>query len=332
MFALRAVRSIFAGLVPTDTLGVEASPAQKPTGTDADPHAAHPLRLARKRSLHARSRRTRNTRFPNGWKTTGKGRKYALMPTQEELWEEEVDFDCNSFRKFLELPRELRDAIYEYAMDDLPTRFTLWKGIKIQKMVLYPATLPGVCFVNRQTRIEACLAYIRRTRFTLVGEAYPSQHRLIKWLEQFEDDKGFAAVRRLCYEQVVYQYSDCRYPFSSASLPFGLVRRCTGLHDLILTVSAHSVVHQGNPHNRLLTTTEIENEMGFERLFENKSIKKVKIYCVEGHTYKENRASAEEVFANFSTMVRGGFKSYDNSAKLELVVTSREYGDNCVVM
>ena len=56
---------------------------------------------------------------------------------QEEEWEEYSVAD--DFCRFMELPRELRDEIYKFAMDDLPSRFPDKEGNETVQNGLLPA-------------------------------------------------------------------------------------------------------------------------------------------------------------------------------------------------
>jgi hypothetical protein len=47
--------------------------------------------------------------------------KSTPLKRQSEEWDECVD--VNFFPNFMELPREIRDAIYHLAMESLPTRY-----------------------------------------------------------------------------------------------------------------------------------------------------------------------------------------------------------------
>jgi hypothetical protein len=102
---------------------------------------------------------------------------------------------------FLGLPLELRDIIYEYTMDDLPTFFVLdGYSIRFGGALTCVGRLPSISFANRQTLWESTLVYLRRTQFVLMDYSTSFIHwEFLRYLLQFPSRKAIDAVRRLSY-------------------------------------------------------------------------------------------------------------------------------------
>lgn len=87
------------------------------------------------------------------------------------------------FHKFLSLPPEVRDLIYEFAMHDLPTRCHIVPWEPLSDLVVYPQTLPSICFTSKRMHKEGLHAWLRRTRLVVINASDISpylNHFLIK--------------------------------------------------------------------------------------------------------------------------------------------------------
>jgi hypothetical protein len=147
------------------------------------------------------------------------------LPTRHGFWykifSEKVVFYNESSEErseFMELPLEIREFIYEDAMNDLPHDFEppVWPDGDF-----WLSRLPPISFASRQILWESTLVYLRRTNFTLQGHSTDDQKSFLQYLCQFPTREGFDAVRSLEYNLLQHSH-----------LPSLMVFR--GLHRLIV--------------------------------------------------------------------------------------------------
>jgi hypothetical protein len=221
-------------------------------------------------------------------------------------------------------------------MEDLATRFTIDKRVKLSQWVLSPKTLPSICFTSKGIWQEAVLAYIRRTRFIL--ESRTAQDQLDIWLSRkFSDSQGFKAVRMLSY----YGSSYSMFSLIERAVVPGLpnrppfVGRCHGLRHLILEVRSMYLLGDreddvavsaaggipGSPFgirgfNRpIMTVNELKNRYNFKALFGCKNLRFIKMICIDYDIYIRRYSrhgqvvsTKEDLFENFVTLIREGFQ------------------------
>ena len=155
---------------------------------------------------------------------------------ETEGWIEYTENGC--FPRFLDLPRDIRDIIYELAMYHLPTRCGLWSSQTLSEKVVYPQTLPDLCFINRQLHKECLHAWLRRTRFIVADNE--------GILQQFNDFlsrvDGVRAVRMLSFPEL------CGYgqPYTGNTVS-DLAAACPGLRKLSIEIKAISLIELRNP-------------------------------------------------------------------------------------
>jgi hypothetical protein len=105
---------------------------------------------------------------------------------------------------FPALPLELREMIYHHAIlphasPTQPHRVIVSACDAVHNTdPRYPIYLPSLCRVNRATRIEVGVWYIRNTEFGMLWPQYLVH--LSQFLSNWPDSAGFAAVRRLDFE------------------------------------------------------------------------------------------------------------------------------------
>jgi hypothetical protein len=181
---------------------------------------------------------------------------------------------------FLQLPREIRDMIYLFAMADLPTRLLLSKALPFSPHILYPKTLPALCFANHKLFEEARLAYITRTCFVFADDpesSYTTHYTFAAFILQFAN--GAVSVRMLAYQQV-QQFGD---PAGSTRRAFeraeGLVANCTGLRSLILVFPWRRAFACTDNGRRcwysVLSMGDIKEVFIFDGLFEMRSLREL---------------------------------------------------------
>ncbi|KAF2107736.1 hypothetical protein BDV96DRAFT_606284 [Lophiotrema nucula] len=270
-------------------------------------------------------------RLPSGKRTRSsypspKIHHSARIYHTQQMWED-VAWDRDRFYYFLDLPRELRDEIYEFAMVDLPTRFIFWDGMKLRKTTLYPKALPNLCFTNRQIYKEATIAYIRRTRFVFTGDELPSHAAFVQWLSQFPNNEAFAALRQLTYNDGFYRYST-ESRRSRSNYPDGLISRCSGLQDLVFAVTEFNLVKEANEQDenivdlddvfavRPRTNAEIMEDGAWEKLFANGNMRRLRIVFLRGHLYRTQDEESDSIYDNFIEILRDGFQRHKKAVDL----------------
>ena len=230
------------------------------------------------------------------------------------------------FKRFLDLPRELRDAIYTFAMEGLPTRTNLHNGVKISPRVLYPNLLPNICFTSKQVRVEATLAYIRRTRFVIQPDdyAYPVFSEMSGFLSQFPDETGFGAIRMLYYAGTMVRYLT---GFSDSGTPDGFLTRCTGLRSLIMEVNADMCSDMDYSKEKrdliasLWTDTRIRARTGIASLCTLGNLRHLKIVGIKYALVQKALGLnvPDDIFAKFMNILWDGFAARKANIKLEFV-------------
>jgi hypothetical protein len=185
----------------------------------------------------------------------------------------------------LQLPRKLRDMIYTFSMQHLPTRLLTIKSMPLSPMVLYPGTLPALCSISKQLSEEATIAYTCRTRFVFADDpavSHTTPDRFATFLSPFPN--GLASVRMLAYQHV-QQFGDERCPLLSSvqnfyGRPVGLVGLCSGLRSIMLTGSlasgfATTIMIGSRASHAVLSAEEMRGVFAFDVLFELRNLKHV---------------------------------------------------------
>ncbi|KAF2649900.1 hypothetical protein K491DRAFT_697713 [Lophiostoma macrostomum CBS 122681] len=218
-------------------------------------------------------------------------------------------------RGFLELPRELRDMIYTYAMTELPTRVLLSEHTRLSEWAFLPQTLPNVSFVSKQFREESILAWLRRTRIVVGGHSY-AQYRLGKDLKRFlsfnlpHQDHGLNAIRMLSF-----------LGFEGGENAHDLILCCPGLRSLILTVRSSLYVKSRFPVPTLYTPQELADELNSEPLFKLTSLKHLMISLEVVHCVNPDCCdwTWQQLKEPLRQHLQEGFDKRGGEMKLEIV-------------
>lgn len=157
-------------------------------------------------------------------------------------WSPHIDRrNARSNTTFMTLPLEIREVIYHFAMEGLPTQLSISEDKCMRGWTLYPNTLPNICFVSKQIWQEACLVFIRRTQFQFPYWYYGKNLSL--WLSQLPDHKGYKAVRTLYFDRNEY----CQFlpPLKRSSAgDINLGPPYTGIRSLVFEASAEALVYR----------------------------------------------------------------------------------------
>ena len=84
-------------------------------------------------------------------------RKPQVLPSRSDIVtkaEECEEYVPDYFPRFLQLPLEIREKVYHYAMDGLSTRYFVQAYKDISPLTVAPATLPNLCFASKQLHKE----------------------------------------------------------------------------------------------------------------------------------------------------------------------------------
>lgn len=130
--------------------------------------------------------------------------------------------------KFLCLPRELRDEIFDFALDDgKQERTGFTREHDTTEQIRPPlGDLPPLCSVSQQFYLEATPRYLNRA--TLSSSDATNTSWLIKWLAAFPGESGYRAVQHVAFrnfhdlEQLLgYQLLSSCYNIRSLNIMFG---------------------------------------------------------------------------------------------------------------
>ncbi|KAF2251340.1 hypothetical protein BU26DRAFT_549851 [Trematosphaeria pertusa] len=127
---------------------------------------------------------------------------------------------------FPKLPLELREQIYGYILDPKPASIhplPPYLGDNLMGDLRYE-----ILHVNKATRIDAGLFYIRSKKFDIwITE---SRGLFTKFLERFPGEQGFWSVRHLVFHKFYWDIPEGRY-----NPNIELMLRCKGLRTVSLT-------------------------------------------------------------------------------------------------
>ncbi|KAF1943851.1 hypothetical protein EJ02DRAFT_483852 [Clathrospora elynae] len=219
---------------------------------------------------------------------------------------------CFSFYSFLNLPRELRDKIYNFAMTTLPTRLIITQHSKISDSVLYPQALPSIFFTSKQLQRESLPIFLSRTRIVFSQPCVKQLFAFCSFVSQFPN--AFAAIRMLSFHDVLW-YGEAEFP--GEFYPEALVSRCTGLGCLVLETHIRallrmpmSVREHGVGVLRPYTKEEVGDMWGFEGLFGMKKLARLRLRCLMGSraVRKLGLEGPGESVENFGEVLREGLR------------------------
>lgn len=181
-----------------------------------------------------------------------------------------------------QLPRELRDQIYEHTANDL-TDFTISPDFDGSLLDFFLTQLPPGLSGDLLTRDEAARAQLRRTIVDMVTVKVPNPKALLAGAPR---NMLFNNVRCLEITQPQHVYATKHYLSSTADIftVHDAVSRCPQLREITIAVPAAMFLRPGTPSIafRCRTPTEIEATTHFSRIFEHTGIQKVTITCEDG--------------------------------------------------
>jgi len=248
----------------------------------------------------------------------------SSRPAQaEDEWIEYTD--NGTFPKFLELPSELRDIIYEHAMDALPTRCDLLLGQPLSDLAVYPRTLPAFCFANKQLHHEGIHAWLRRTRLVV-----PHGREILEQLNAFlARHDGFKAVRMLSFLDL-YEFEPLwRWLVQGEHSPAQLAAACSGLRKLSLEIKVATLFgFQLDPpasplEIELKSSTDIVDKVGLAPLFALQSLRQVTIATTAPRSCDQLLAphteySRDDFVRNLKNAVEEGFEKVGKAQKVKI--------------
>ncbi|KAF2107081.1 hypothetical protein BDV96DRAFT_606877 [Lophiotrema nucula] len=172
--------------------------------------------------------------------------------THDEFWALPIQVRSKYFAgpSMLEdLPLELREMIFEFAMAHLPDILVVAENMRAGQF-FYPKTLPGICFVKRTFFQEGLMVYLRRQRYEIGGKScsfaatevneledaelgpMPS---FISAIDSTEQKKGWLWVRDVTFTSDINGWSPSDHQFIMEPYTCsGLVLRAPALHRLTL--------------------------------------------------------------------------------------------------
>jgi hypothetical protein len=202
----------------------------------------------------------------------------------------------------MRIPLELRDKIYGYLMVDLPPVLHIPTRLDGSGLRFLSRRLPRCLLLNHQVLEEAAMAYLRRTKLVISTPGYTSLDGL---LSQFPNDIAYKSVRQLelAHPQHCYAQScEPKPPLAPADCVYDVVTRCSGLRHLTMTVPGSMLVatRKGSEVPQARTMEEVEERMGFTRVFEHKSLHEIQLRCNDGLEYTNIGANLRSHFELFA--------------------------------
>ncbi|KAF2868278.1 hypothetical protein BDV95DRAFT_610240 [Massariosphaeria phaeospora] len=184
-----------------------------------------------------------------------------------------------------DLALELRERIYELAMEDMPLEIALCGDIAADAP--FPAVFPSFAFANSQVYREVRPVLIRGRRFAL--GAFRGIIRLSRFVLRPPKDL-FVCIRQL--ELVKIMGSRSLYSGSSSnSRPpvhvYELLLRCTALQELTVEVTAWAIMMNCMPKSpdaliRRLPEAEMLEALHPELWFTSENLKILRLKCMGG--------------------------------------------------
>jgi hypothetical protein len=232
--------------------------------------------------------------------------------------------DVRQPTSFFHLPLELREQIYESALDHIPLELPINK--------LSPSLqLPSLAFVNSHTLDESLAVYMRRRTLLLdeggdTGDA-PAR-RLTKLLERLPPKaSAFAKVRNITISRPQLVYSAAPTDWISRRKTHyttqRLVSRCPNLRTLSFTVHAGTVLDLGSGAPRIKTADQIERKFRFKPLVDHQSLRDFRILGVGGELYAEQlKLRPDEIFQALADMLAGWFRGRGKNINIQVVPIS----------
>jgi hypothetical protein len=243
---------------------------------------------------------------PRHCKTVGQP-PCSTLATETKEWEKYMP---DYFPRFLHLPLEMREKIYDFAMDGLSTRYFVQTSKQMSSLTVSPATLPYLCVASKQLHEEALAVWIRRTRFTVSKSVHIAP--LMSFLSRVD---GFKHVRMLFYGDLVSYGTDRRIFRPDSRTHQHLAAKCTGLNSLILGLDAFSLMESTSLGTQVILSSkkELKKKLLLGPVFQLHNLRKLKIeaiipsFQIESFVRQEGmNGLAEIVTEGFEAVEKGG--------------------------
>jgi len=221
---------------------------------------------------------------------------------------------------FMALPLEIREKIYEYAMDVIPEDERIGEIFKSKKVFSaspLSERLPAIGRASRQTFYESTLVYLRRTRFVL--DPTSISHQILQhYLARFPSPNAYNSIRSLEYvERLWVGYQD----MTSLMLFRGLRHLCIRFLADTLTTPPYEW------EASLPSKDEIQDRMKFGPIYELGSLKELvlmgKVVDTDVNPHLQDRKRAERLmqvraFQNLFELLVEGFQKRGSNVKITM--------------
>ncbi|KAH7091357.1 hypothetical protein FB567DRAFT_589246 [Paraphoma chrysanthemicola] len=188
--------------------------------------------------------------YPRALQSSYKPSPSAVLATDMDQWESWCDLDY--FSHFLDLPREIRDAILDQLIGPSKPRCLLAADYPLSALTIQAHHLPGVCFANRQLHREGLYAWLRHVRFHIPSEFWAIE-RFDSYMDQIQ---GWPHVRCLTFLHC-RRWAE-RYQVLS---PAELAAKCTGLHKLRIEFPISTII---NNWRMKYTTLKVDSLLKYD--------------------------------------------------------------------
>ncbi|KAI4931611.1 hypothetical protein J4E85_004205 [Alternaria conjuncta] len=244
----------------------------------------------------------------------GKTQAHPLRPAivnKAEEWEEYVP---DYFPHFLQLPLEIREKVYHYAMDGLSSRYFVQAYKDISPLTVAPATLPNLCFASKQLHKEGLAVWIRRTRFTVLKSSITHVVPLMNFLSAVH---GFKHVRMLCYgDLLAYGLKHQRVYITTGE---DLAAKCIGLRSLIFELDYFWLTDfaRAPAPVKLGPKKEVKKRLRLEPVYQLTSLRKLKIEVVVPWS-RGKRFEQQGGLTRLTEIVTEGFEAAGRGGAVEV--------------
>ncbi|KAI4710551.1 hypothetical protein J4E89_005007 [Alternaria sp. Ai002NY15] len=273
--------------------------------------SSHKIPRKPKHIFHVPRYCERKVRYPP---RPGKTQAHPLRPAivkKAEEWEEYVP---DYFPRFLQLPLEIREKVYHYAMDGLSTRYFVQAYKDISPLTVAPATLPNLCFASKQLHKEGLAVWIRRTRFTVLKSSITHVVPLMNFLTAVD---GFKHVRMLCYgDLLAYGLKHQRVYITTGE---DLAAKCTGLRSLIFELDYFWLTDfaRAPAPVKLAPKKEVKKRLRLEPVYQLTSLRKLKIEVVVPWS-RGKRFEQQGGLTRLTEIITEGFEAAGRGGAVEL--------------
>jgi hypothetical protein len=227
------------------------------------------------------------------------------------------------FPKFLELPRELRDNIYNHVLSCVSSQCQLSTTQTIAEYAIYPYTLPNLSFTSKRLHQEVLRAWLRRTRF-IVPHDFSVMTHLTKFLARTD---GFREIRTLSFPELRNHGSEL---FGDSTVS-NMVAKCSGLRSLRFDIKAYQLFTfrtplpaSHTPDIELKSPSEIFDRFCLQSLFELHNLRHLAITVVAERSVLDTLLPHESIrpedfLNNLKTAINNGFRDKKTHIHVEFI-------------